>query len=351
MAFTQDYASSINYALLGNPNFQAGDREDLTDVISMIAPETLPVLNMAAKSKAQATFHEWQMDDLLPVIITGIPEAQDFSAFTNEAAPRVRTGNFVQRIGDAFGVSVEQSLVNIAGVSNEYDRARMKKTKEILRSLESAICSVNDMQAGGAQGAQLRGLGKWIQSTAQTNNPVPTNYLTPAGNITATSSSGTIYTEATFKGMIQNVFYQTGDISLGYELVCGPGLKNLIANFTKATVVSSTTLDTRRQNMNGDDSDKRLVDGIDVYDSDFGRVRITPSMFIGLLNGANPKTTTNAQLYGGYLLRRDLIEVSYLREIGAQELPDLGGGRRGYVDVLATLVVKNPLGLGKVTYA
>lgn len=351
MAFTQDYASSINYSSLGNPNFQSGDREDLTDVISMIAPETLPIINMAAKSKAQATYHEWQMDDLLPVITVGIPESQDFSAFTNEAAPRVRTGNFVQRIGDAFGVSVEQSLVNIAGVQNEYDRARMKKTKEMLRSLEATVGSTNDMQAGGSQGAQLRGLGKYIQSTAQTNNPIPTNYLTPVGNITATSSSGTVYTEATFKGMIQSVFYQTGDISLGYELVCGPGLKNLISNFVKATVISTTTLDTRRQNYNGDDSSKELKDGVDVYDSDFGRVRITPSMFIGLVNGASPKTTTNNQLFGGYLLRRDLIEIAYLREIGAQELPDLGGGRRGYVDVLATLVVKNPLGLGKVTYA
>lgn len=351
MAFTQDYASSISYSTLGNPNFQAGNREDLTDVISMIAPETLPVLNMAAKSKATATYHEWQMDDLLPVITTGIPEAQDFSSFTNEAAPRVRTGNFVQRIGDAFGVSVEQSLVNIAGIQSEYDRARMKKTKEILRSLEAAICSSNDMQAGGAQGATMRGLLSWISSTAQTNNAVPTNYLTPSGNITATSSSGTVYAESTFKGMIQNVYGQTGDIGLGYDFVCGPGLKNLIANFAKSAVVSSTALDMRRQNMSLEDGTKNLVDGIDVYDSDFGRVRIVPSLFIGLANGSNVKTQTTTQKFSGILLRRDLIEVAYLREIGAQELPDLGGGRRGFVDVLATLVVKNPLGLGKVTYA
>lgn len=347
MAFTQDYASSINYTTLGNPNFQSGDREDLTDVISMIAPETLPVLNLAAKSKAQATYHEWQMDDLLPVITVGIPEAQDFSAFTNEAAPRVRTGNFVQRIGDAFGVSVEQSLVNVAGVENEYDRARIKKTKEILRSLEAALCSTNDMQAGGSQGAQMRGLGTWIQNAAQTNNAVPANYRTPTGNIKTGASSS--FLESDFKTIIQNVYYQTGDISLGYDFVVGPALKNVIANFVKATVISTTTLDTRRQNYNGDDNNKELKDGIDVYDSDFGRVRIMPTMFNALTNGANPKTTTTAQLYQGYLLRRDLIEVAYLREIGAQELPDLGGGRRGYVDVLATLVVKNPLGLGKVT--
>lgn len=345
MPSAQNYASSITYSALGNPNFTSGVREDLTDVISMIAPEEFPIMNLASKSKATATYHEWQMDDLAAVDTTGVPEAQDFGTFNNEASPRARTGNFVQRLARPYGVSVEQSLVNIAGVGSEFDRSKMKATKEVMRSLEAVIGSSNDMQAGGVQGAKARGLFSFIQSTAQTNNPVPAAYLTPAAQITTASSSG--YTEATFKGMLQALYYQTGNTGIGYDFVVGPALKSLIALFTKSAVVSSSLLDTRRQNT--DAGGKTLYDGVDFYNSDFGPIRIKPSMFLALATGSTVKSTTNAQIYSGLLIRPDLLEVAYLRDIGAQELPDLGGGRRGFVDVLATLVVKNPLGLGKVT--
>lgn len=349
MPGTTSYSSTAPvYSALGNPNFQAGNREDLTDIIELIAPEEFPVLNMASKVKSTATYYEWQMDDLAVVDTSGIPEGQDFTSFNNEAAPRVRTGNFIQRFGRPYAVSVEQSLVNIAGVGNEFDRSKMKATKELMRSIEAAICSDNDMQSGGVAPAKFRGLGSYISSSAQTNNPVPTAYLTPSGSIV--SGAHTTFTEATFKGIIQSLYSQTGETGLGYDYVCGPANRSQISTFTKSSVISSTATDTRRQNANADA--KTLYDGVDLYDSDYGMVRIMPSLFLGLTSGQNPKNVAsqNEQNWRGYFLRPDLIELAYLRDIGAQELPDLGGGRRGFVDALLTLVVKNPLGFGKVTY-
>lgn len=347
MPATTSYSSTAPvYSALGNPNFQAGNREDLTDIIQLIAPEEFPVLNLAAKVKATATYYEWQMDDLAVVDTSGIMEGQDFASFNNEAAPRVRTGNFIQRFGRPYAVSVEQSLVNIAGVGNEFDRSKMKATKELMRSIEAAICSDNDMASGGVTAAKLRGLGSFISSTAQTNNPIPTAYLTPSGSIV--SGAHTTFTEATFKGVIQSLYSQTGETGLGYDYICGPANRSQVSTFTKNSTYTSA--DTRRQSV--DAAGKTLYDGVDLYDSDYGMVRIIPSLFLGLSSGQNPKNVAsqNEQNWRGYFIRPDLIELAYLRDIGAQELPDLGGGRRGFVDALLTLVVKSPLGLGKVTY-
>ena len=114
--------------------------------------------------------------------------------------------------------------------------------------------------------------------------------------------------------------------------------------------MSTTAIDLRR--MQHEVRDKEFVDGVDLYTSDWGVVRIIPSLFLALTTGQNPKAVAsqNNQNWAGFLLRPDLIELAYLRDIGAQELPDLGGGRRGFVDALCTLVVKSPLGIGKVTY-
>jgi hypothetical protein len=42
-----------------------------------------------------------------------------------------------------------------------------------------------------------------------------------------------------------------------------------------------------------------------------------------------------------------LVGLGYMLGIESNELPDLGGGRRGFILAALTLMVKNPLGLGK----
>ena len=42
----------------------AGNREDLTDVISTLEPESTPFVSMAKKAQATGTFFEYQVDKL-----------------------------------------------------------------------------------------------------------------------------------------------------------------------------------------------------------------------------------------------------------------------------------------------
>ena len=72
-----------------------GNREDLTDVIYRISPTQTPVLNMAAKSKATNTLHEWQTQDLASAVSNNAQVEGD-NASAKSVTPTVRLQNRTQ---------------------------------------------------------------------------------------------------------------------------------------------------------------------------------------------------------------------------------------------------------------
>ena len=74
---------------------------------------------------------------------------------------------------------------------------------------------------------------------------------------------------------------------------------------------------------------------------------IVPDLFNGILDGADVSATTSQQKARGYVIDPELVGIGYMLGIESNELPDLGGGRRGFILAALTLMVKNPLGLGK----
>ncbi len=57
MAFSNTYDTT-------NPGSAVSNREDLTDVLTILAPEETPVLSSAQKARAAATYSEWTVDSL-----------------------------------------------------------------------------------------------------------------------------------------------------------------------------------------------------------------------------------------------------------------------------------------------
>ena len=57
MAFSNTYDTT-------NTGSAVSNREDLTDVLSILAPEETPILSSLNKQKANATFVEWTVDSL-----------------------------------------------------------------------------------------------------------------------------------------------------------------------------------------------------------------------------------------------------------------------------------------------
>lgn len=320
----------------------AGDREDLTDFLTILEPEDTPKLSTFAKTKRMSnTYQEWQVDNLANVDFAGVLEGQDVTAYNNESNNRARIGNYVQQFRRPWMVSRLQEASNPAGVSSEVAQSKSKAMREIKRSIEAMIGSDNDMQQDNGTVPWLsRGLGNWIRATAQTTNAVPASFLTPSASIdtTATASLG----ESGFNDVFQSIFQRNGG-RRRYQLFAGPSLKRAISKFQRQEGTSRTNSYTVTQ----DATEHRIDLNVTIYDGDFHTVTIIPDLFNGILDGAAVTGATNQQKARGYVIDPQLVGVGYMIGMESNELPDMGGGRRGFVYAALTLMVKNPTGLGK----
>jgi hypothetical protein len=233
-----------------------------------------------------------------------------------------------------------QEASDVAGVASEVANAKMKAMRELKRSIEACIGSDNDRQQEAPPSPyKLRALGKWISATPGTD--VPAAFRTPSGNIdtTATGSLG----ESAFNDVFQSIFQQVGG-RRSYTLFAGPNLKRAISKFQRQEGASGTT---KTYQVTQDASSHKIDLDVTVYVGDFHTVTVVPDLFNGIADGADPSTTTNQQKARGYVIDPELVGIGYMLGIESNELPDLGGGRRGFILAALTLLVKNPLGLGK----
>jgi hypothetical protein len=136
----------------------ASNREDLTDVLTILAPEETPVLSSANKQKANATFVEWTVDSLATPATAGIDEGADVDfdvASSDKFANRARLGNYVQKFR-RYKVSDLQEAVDSVGPA-KIAQAEAKSIRELKRDIEATLCgeSDRDVEDGANQTEQI----------------------------------------------------------------------------------------------------------------------------------------------------------------------------------------------------
>ena len=272
MPISNTYQPSAPTAKSGTGS-AVSNREDLSNELSILAPEETPILSLCGKGKASATYSEWTVDSLAAPATTGISEGSDVTSFSDKFADRARLGNYIQ----------------------------------LMRR-------------------------DYIQSSAQSTNPVPTAYRTPSGSIITSSLS-----ESSFNTMIGSIFAKNGEMN-SLTLVANVALRQLISNFTRATPASAGVT----YHVNQDATSKQITLSVNLYDSDFGLVKI--------VNG-NPSCMPTGSTNVGYVLNPKYLGFNTLIPMGATRLENQGGGERGFIDVAGTLCVKHPQAHGKIAYS
>ena len=324
MAFSNTYDTT-------NPGSGVSNREDLLDVITTLAPQDTPILSMAPKRKATATFHEWTVDSLSAVTTAGVSEGADVTAFTDKFSGRARLGNYVQKMRRSFMVSDLQQAVDSVGPA-KIAQAEMKAVKELKRDIEATICSTNDRAAenGGGTSYAMRGLGDWIDSGGPSD--VPAAFRTPAGSIHASGA----FTETVLNSLITSI-YRVNGMANDLTLVADTALRAVIADFARTSGSTNTVY--RQIQQSADTATIKLT--VDFYESDNGIVSIVN------MNPDCAPDTTNKDT--GYILNPDYMGVADLIPLGSSRVPNLGGGDRGFVDYTGTLEMLHPGAHGKIT--
>ena len=320
-----------------NTGSAVSNREDLTDVLTILAPEETPILSMANKERASATNVEWTVDTLAAPVTTGISEGADVTAFTDKFAGRAKLNNRIQKFRRDYMVSDLQEAVDSVGPA-KIAQAEAKAIRELKRDVEATLASNNDRatEDGAGTASALRGLGDWLDSAGPSD--VPSDYRTPSDSIV---DAGTNFTESNLNAIISSVFKVTGNTN-NLMLVADVALRQDISDFARFGIDATDGSNAGVRSVNYDGGAGTIKLSVDLYESDHGVVSVV---------NANPDCmpTTNPVNYTGYLLNPEYYGVHELIPMGSTRLPNLGGGERGFVDCALTLGMYHPGAHGKIT--
>lgn len=235
MAFSQTY---------NNPTMQ----EDILDVITNLSPQETQFFSGLKKSVAKSTLHEWPVDSYDAVTNTStdkkVAEGADFGA--GDVTNPTRKNNHTQIIMQDWKVSGTEMAVNHAGMKNPKDYHQAKAMVNWKHKAEWSL--IHGVDTAGSAGV-AREMGGVF-------NKVVTN------SIDAASAA---LTETLFGDYLQLAWQAGGNVDEAY---LGAKLKRRVSGFTAGGT------------KNYDQTDKRLVNAIDIYESDFGVVKLFIHRFV-----------------------------------------------------------------------
>jgi hypothetical protein len=119
-------------------------------------------------------------------------------------------------------------------------------------------------------------------------------------------------------------------------LLAGPSLKQEISNFSRQLAATNGTYV-----VNQDADSKKITLSVNIYEGDFGNVAIAPSLFINRTSGSDAVDAD-----AGLLIDPEYVSMMSLKAESVTELENQGGGRRGFVDVVAGLACLSPVAHG-----
>lgn len=261
-----------------------------------LSPTDTPLYSNLSQVEVHAGFVEYLEDSLAAAAANAFTEG----AAATDPALTTPSRNFsiVQNFQKHFWVAGRQLAVRHAGMASMLSYQEMKNAKELKLDLELAL----------HRGSAVSG-----------NTNVAPNFLgflnIPAPN--STNVSGATLTENLFNRLLERSFSFNANVREVYVNV-----------WLKRTMNGFSTNVTRYIPA----GEKRMVNPIEVYDSEFGPMALIKSRY--QLQGANP---TNA-LCSMIAIDPDYFQVGWLRPISTDELGKDGDRRRMMMVGEATLI-------------
>jgi hypothetical protein len=242
-------------------NDMVGIREDLSGVIYNITPVETPFINLVARTEASNILHEWQTDALAAAANNAAIEGDDAPQTAGTATTRLNNRTQIST-KDARVTGTSRS-VNTAGRSDELDYQLLKRGRELRRDMETVLLS-NKAKVTGSDvlARELAGVPSWIA----TNADIGTGGANPTGDGSNARTDGTqrAFTEDQLKDVLRQCFDAGGTPDV---LMVGPFNRQIVSSFSAG-----------RTNVQKAE-DATLHATFEVYESDFGNLRIIPNRF------------------------------------------------------------------------
>lgn len=243
-----------------------GNREDLSDMIYRVAAEETPFMSNISKTKATATYHEWQTETLAAPDATNA-QLEGNQNLNNNSAPNLTTrlGNYTQIFTKVGEVSGTQQAVVSAGNSGSLSRQKLLKGIELKRDMEARFIGnyASNTQSGGTPRRSAGALA-WLTSNVSRGAGGASGGFSGGTVTAATNGTQRAFTEALVKGVLATGFSNGARMSQAYM---GPTQKQTFSGFTGIADI--------RANVSGT-SQATIYGAADVYVNDFGNLTLIP---------------------------------------------------------------------------
>ena len=261
---------------------------------------------------------------------------------------RTRLGNYTQINSKTVQVSGSKRAIDQAGVADEYAYQLKKRGTELRRDLELDLVHSFHSKDGSTSTRKMGGYQSYINYTANVVNAGETAaYTAVATNAQGTGTAGTIVrgnADANLNDielshvddMMQAIYEQGGKAT---TLMTSPLNKRTFSS--KAHATGNNTV------RNVDDTGK-LRQSIELFDSDFGEIRIVPNYIMGLAHNTGADGTTNAANYCALVYDPAMFKIATLRPLQETEVGQQGDSTVGQIVEECTLAVMNPKGCGLI---
>lgn len=277
---------------IGLITYQDGSRrEDLIDVVTNVSPSETPLLtSLPMGSAAKQTLHEYTIDTYASAADDAAVEASGFNAV--DLIQPSRANNVCQIFKE--DVLVSETEIAVAGVVEPYNYQIQKNMVQHAKNIELALMAGS--RASGASGVARR--------LAGVINSISTNLTTRL--------SGSSLGQKDFDDIMQMIWTGSAGTGTGYvatEVYTGATLRRDISGFT-TSVTRFVAQD-----------DKKLVNPVDVYESNFGIAKIFLHRNVPSAANALSLVAINPQFF----------RKSYLRPTHLLPLAPDGDRRRGSI--------------------
>jgi len=295
-----------------------GNREDLTDMIYDISPTETPFMSSIGKTKATATFHEWQTDSLADATVNNAAvEGADASSAT--LSPTTRVGNRTQISQKTIQIAGTEETVDKAGRKSEKAYQLAKASSELKRDMEKIMLANQAATAGDSTTARTLGsLQAWLNTNAVLGAGGTAGSLGTTARVSGTDAA---FTEAMLKTAVKSAYTNGGNPTV---LMVSPTQKQVVSTFA-GIAEQRYAAPANKQTT--------IVGAADVYLSDFGTLSVVPNRF------TTPDADDNGEQ--AFVLDPEYAAVAFLRPFQTNELAKTGDSEKTQLLVEYTLEVKN----------
>src|ERR1700750_841339 len=149
---------------------QVGKREDVSNVISNIAPTKTPFLSSLQTERVHNTYYQWQEDHLASVALNA--QSEGFTPTSKTITPTVMRSNYTQILQKTVSVARTADAIQTYGRAKELAYQLSLASAEIKRDLEVSMVgnaqtatAGNDTTPGAGTARQFASVQAMIDSS------------------------------------------------------------------------------------------------------------------------------------------------------------------------------------------